>query len=268
MRVAIVGLGLMGGSLALALRRARPGWTIVGVDRAEAARGRAVELGAVEQAAADLGPADLVVLAVPVLAVRELLPSVAGAAADAVVTDLCSTKRQVVAWAAEAGLDLVGGHPLCGRELTGIDAASADLYEGAPWVLTRHDPRVEEMVEAAGARAVVMDADEHDRLVAGISHSAFVLSAAYMLACAGSPDWPEMAALAAGGFRDMTRLAAGDPAMYAGIAATNRDQLAARLDDFDAALARLRSALRGEGDLRQLLESAQAERRRWERSRE
>ena len=105
--------------------------------------------------------------------------------------------------AAESGVDFVGGHPMCGRELSGIGAADPEIFQDAPWVLTRIDSRVEDLVRAVGAHVVVMDPERHDHLVAAISHSAFVLSAAYALAVSGSKEWPEMAGLASSGFRGL-----------------------------------------------------------------
>jgi prephenate dehydrogenase len=264
--VAVVGLGLMGGSFALALKRARPETVIVGVDRDQLTLRRALDRGVITIGGPDLAaarPADVVVLAVPVLAMHELLEQLKGS--TGLVTDMASTKSEVMEWAAGAGVDLVGGHPMCGREASGLEAADADLFQGAPWVLTRAEPRLEELIEAVGARPLVMDAETHDRLVAGVSHAAFLVSAAYMLSLAGSPDWPEAGSLAASGFRDMTRLAAGDPEMYAGIARTNRAHIAEALDRFEASLARLRRHLdRDDPRLAELFEEARSARRRWE----
>ena len=264
--VAVVGLGLMGGSLAMALKRARPELTLIGVDRDQLTLRRALERDLVAVAGPDLdaaAAADLVVLAVPVLAMRDLLPRLAGS--RALVTDLASTKVEVMGWAAAADVDLVGGHPMCGREASGLEAADADLFQGATWVLTRAEPRLEALIAAVGAHPMVLEAEVHDRLVAGVSHTAFLVSAAYLLSATGSQDWPEAGRLASSGFRDMTRLAAGEPEMYAGIVATNRAQIAAALDRFEAALARLRRHLdRPDPRLGELLEEARSARRRWE----
>lgn len=263
MRVAIVGLGLMGGSLGLALRRA--GISVVGLDSDAATTARALELGAIEAPADRLDAADLVVLAVPLGAVRSTLAQVPR---GVLTTDLCSTKVAVVEWAREAGLNFVGGHPLCGSERSGIDAARADLYAGAPWALTRPDPVVEEMVTAAGAEPLIVSPEEHDRLVAAGSHLAFLVSAAYMLAAAEAADWPAIAALTGSGFRDMTRLAAGDPQMYTAILTTNRENILARLDEFQVALERFRLRLMEEDpELADLFERGRAARLAWAESR-
>lgn len=260
---AVVGLGLMGGSLGLALREA--GWTVTGLDSDREAAEEARRLGAVQRALGSLdetAEADLVVLAVPVMALRDLLRRLP---AGVLATDLASTKVAVLEWAAEAGTNFVGGHPLCGSERSGIAAARRGLYDGAVWALTSSHPLVEEMVAAAGASPLIVPADAHDRLVAGSSHAAFVISAAYMLAAAESPDWPEVGKLTSSGFADMTRLAGGDPEMYAGIAATNAANLRERLRQFQAVLERLIHDLDGDPtELRRIFEEARRARLGWE----
>ena len=270
-RVAILGLGLVGASLALALRERHPGLELIGVDADPITVHKAVARGAVSAAGADpalVAGADLVVLAVPIRAMRGVMARVAPFARRATVTDVASTKGRVMEWAAESGLDLVGGHPMAGREAAGIDAATADLFAGATWALTRSDPRVEWMVEAVGARALVIDAESHDRLVAGVSHAAFVLSAAYVLGLARRPDWASMAALAGPGFRDLSRLAEGDPDMYLGVAQTNREGILEALDSVQKEIDRLRRHLQaGDDRLVELFEEARAARERWRKER-
>jgi prephenate dehydrogenase len=260
----VVGLGLIGGSLALALREARPELTILGCDRDPRTCRAAMDRGIVAVAGTDLDAvraADLIVLAVPPLAMRKLLGELGGR----LVTDVASTKAEVVHWAEAAGVDFVGGHPMCGAEASGLDAARSDLFQGATWVLSRPHPAVEDIVRSAGAVAVVIDAARHDRLVAGVSHSAFLLSVAYVQALTSDPEWPEMARLAAGGFRDMSRLAAGDPEMYAGIVSTNRQHIIDSLGELEAALARIRRHVEHDDPrLVELFEEARTARRRWE----
>lgn len=263
-RVGIAGLGLIGASFALALRRARPEIRITGHDGDGAVLERALERQVVDQAAAsldELGECDVILLAVPIGAMRATL---AGLPRGPVVTDVASTKARVVRWAAEAGVPLVGGHPMAGREGSGLDAAEADLFQGAAWVLTSPSPEVEELVRAVGAEPVFLEPEEHDELVAGISHAAFALSAAYMLAAAASPQWREMSRLAASGFRDLTRLASGSPEMYASIAETNPARLAAWVWQVEQQLARIRRHLeQGDARLVELFEEARAARERW-----
>lgn len=255
MRLSILGFGLVGGSLARALRRREPGrWTIAAWSPTGQGPGAAFADGIVDRVAegpaSAVGGADLIVLAAPPLACLELLDELGGPlrahlGPDALITDVASTKRRIVARAAERGLPFAGGHPMAGRETTGYGAADADLFVDRPWVVCSSADddaaRVERLADAVGARPVRMDPVEHDRAVAAISHLPLVLSAALVEAVAGgdgSPteSWPAARALAASGWRDMTRLARGDPAMGAGMAATNADLIGARLTDLRAVL--------------------------------
>lgn len=265
--VAVVGLGLMGSSLALALKEARPDIVVVGSDRDPATVRKAIDRGIVTSADAGLDVvemADVVVLAVPILALREVFSDLRGRVKGKVVTDMASTKESVMEWASSSGIDLVGGHPMCGKETSGIDAADASIFKGAPWVLTSARPAVTELVEAVGSHPLVMDAETHDRLVAGVSHAAFLLSVGYVLSLSTRPDWGEASRLAASGFRDMSRLAAGDPSLYAGIARTNRAQLIEQLDAITATLGKLRRHLEADDPrLIELFEEARSVRERW-----
>lgn len=267
--VGVVGLGLMGASFARALKKARPEITVLGSDRDRATVRKALDRGFVSGAGIDLDVvdmADVVFVAVPILALRDVFASLKARVEGKVVTDMASTKATVMEWAAITGIDLVGGHPMCGRELGGIDASDPELFAGAPWVLTRDQPEVTELVDAVGAHPVILDAKTHDRLVAGVSHAAFLLSVGYVLAVSSRGDWPDASPLAASGFRDMSRLAAGDPELYSGIAGTNRENLLEQLDGVSSALARLRRHLEADDPrLIELFEEARSVRERWAR---
>jgi prephenate dehydrogenase len=265
--IGVVGLGLMGSSFAMALKKARPELTIVGFDRDLMTVRKAMDRGVASVAdtnVAVIDIADVVVVSVPILAMREVLASLRNHVKGKVVTDMASTKASVMEWAAAAGIDLVGGHPMCGREAAGIDAADPEMFKGAPWILTREDRTISELVETAGAHPLVMDATTHDRLVAGVSHAALMLSVGYVLALSGRADWPDAAKVAATGFRDVSRLAGGDPELSAGIMRTNRDNLLEQLDEITRSLARLRRHLEADdGRLVELFEEARAVRERW-----
>jgi prephenate dehydrogenase len=237
--VCIVGLGLMGGSLGLALRgKCR---TVTGVARREETLARAVAMGAIDAGAIDplvaVAEADVVVLATPVRTILALIPLLAPAMRPgALLTDLGSTKLDVVAALdrVAGGIQVCGGHPLCGRELSGLSAAQPDLYQDKCYVVApgqRTSPQavtlVEEMARAAGSRPAVMDAAAHDRLVAVISHLPY-LQAAALAAVAGRQAAGDHRAwqLAASGFRDTARLAASDADMMLDILMTNRANLA------------------------------------------
>jgi prephenate dehydrogenase len=258
-RVAFLGFGLIAGSIARALRLAEPNrWDLVGWSPTGGGPARALADGVLDQVAATgpdaLAGAELVVLAAPASDCLDLLDALAGPwsaslVAGAVVTDVASTKGQLVARADAHQLRYVGGHPMAGRDAAGYSAATADLFAGRPWVLvpgaaarTADVAAVASLAAACGARPVVMDAAAHDEVVAAISHLPLVVAASLVEAVAGSPggqprpDWPEAHDLAASGWRDTTRLARGDPAMGASIAATNGPAIAARLRDLRAVI--------------------------------
>jgi prephenate dehydrogenase len=259
MRIGLLGFGLIGGSIARALREREPGrsaghriaaWSPSGEGPAAAARDGVIDRAAASPEEAISG-ADLVVLAGPAPVCLAQLDDLAGPwrtalAADAVVTDVASTKAAIVLRATALGLRFVGGHPMAGREASGYAAARADLFVDRPWVVvpTTDDgavARVEMLAEASGARPRRMTAAAHDDAVAAISHLPLVAAVALVEAVAGAgpedrDDWPTAAGLAASGWRDMTRLASGDVTMGAGIVTTNAPAIAARVRDLIAAL--------------------------------
>jgi prephenate dehydrogenase len=261
MRIGLLGLGLIGGSVARALRdpAGREGsaaWSIAAWTPSGRGPAAALEEGVIDRVAASpeaaIDGADLVVLAGPAPDCLEQLDELAGLwrqalAPDAVITDVSSTKETIVLRATALGLRFVGGHPMAGRETSGYAASSADLFSGRPWVVVPTSDvaaveRVEQLAVACGARPVRLGAAAHDRAVAGISHLPLVVAAALVEAVAGTtagdapPDWPTAASLASSGWRDTTRLARGDVAMGAGIIATNAPAIAGRIRDVLEAL--------------------------------
>ncbi|HEY4226875.1 MAG TPA: prephenate dehydrogenase/arogenate dehydrogenase family protein [Candidatus Limnocylindrales bacterium] len=259
-RIAFLGFGLIGGSIALALRAAGAtahlaAWTPAGDGPAAGA-----EYGVLDAAprnpAVALDGAGLVILAGPPMSVLDHLGHLGGPmrdrlAAGATITDVASTKAIIVARAEDLGLPFVGGHPMAGRETTGFGSATAELFIDRPWVVAAGDeasPRqlalVDDLAVAAGARPVHMAALDHDLAVASISHLPLIASAALVESVADdTARWPAALALAAGGWRDMTRLARGDAEMGGGIIATNArpiaDALRAYRDALDAWLVEL-----------------------------
>lgn len=245
-RIAFLGFGLIGGSVALAVRAAGctariTAWTPAGGGPAEGLRRGLVDEAA-SSARAAIDGAGLVVLAGPPRSALQLLrdladPLGAAVAGGATVTDVASTKALIVATAEDLGIPFVGGHPMAGRETTGVGAASPDLFVGRPWVVIPadgtaldHVRRVEALATATGARPVHMSAIEHDLAVAAISHLPLIAAAALVEAVAADPDrWAAGRPLVAGGWRDMTRLARGDAAMGADIIATNARPIAGHL---------------------------------------
>ncbi len=260
MRVSIVGFGLIGGSIACALR-ARGGsgeWHVTAWSRTPGPVQQALQDGVVDVVAPTLEEAvrgaDLVLLAAPPLTCLDLIDQIGGPLRrhlpeDATVTDAVSAKARIVERANAVRLPFIGGHPMAGRELSGYAAALPDLFVGRPWATVPgryarllDAERVGELIEACGAVQIPMLDTAHDQAVAAISHLPLVVSAALVEAVAGRLDEPERAdwqaaeALAATGWAGMTRLARGEPSMGAGIAATNSAAIASRLRDLRAVL--------------------------------
>lgn len=259
-RLAIVGVGLLGGSVAKAARAHGAAREIVGVGRDLGRLGPALRDGALDRATTDLAEgvagADLVVLGATVLANEALLPAVWGAApAGAVVTDVGSTKRGIVAAAdrlahGQSRVRFVGSHPMAGSERSGYGVARADLFAGATVVVTPSDAGdshavkgVSEFWTALGARVVTLDAETHDRTVAAISHLPHVV--AWALVDAVSRFQPEAFAIAARGFKDTTRIAASDPDMWRDVLLDNRQAVQASLAAFRGALDDLEGLMAG-----------------------
>jgi prephenate dehydrogenase len=277
-RVAIVGVGLIGGSFALALRRAGVVASLVGVDRNSEALAKAAALGVIDTAAESVSDAaagaDLIAIAVPVRAIGPVLHDVALAMEpSAVVTDVGSTKGDVVE-AARGELRgrfarFVPGHPIAGRESSGVEAAAPDLFKGARVVLSPTQETAPEALdlvracwEAAGARVTLLDATRHDQIFAAVSHLPHLLSFALVSELASREDGQELFAYAAGGFRDFTRIAASSPEMWRDIALQNRAALIEELDRYGARLAVFRELVeRGDGPgLQRLMAEARASR--------
>ena len=261
MRIAFLGFGLISGSIARALRASPdPAWSrarLVAWSPSGRGPARASVDGVIDHAAGTardaLAGADLVVLGAPPHLVPAQIEELAGPLRDAlhpaaVVTDVASTKSLIVAAAERAGLRFVGGHPMAGREQAGYQAATADLFVDRPWIVVpargaqaTDIARVEALAWACLARPMRLGAAQHDDATAGISHLPLIASAALVEAVAGTtrgeaPGWELAVELAAGGWTGMTRLARGDAAMGAGIAATNAAALVTRLRAYRDAL--------------------------------
>jgi len=277
--VAIVGLGLMGGSLALALR-GKVG-RLVGIDPDAATLDYALKQGIVDVATSDLqaGVADAgtVVLAAPVQVILDLLHNRIGAylRANTLLIDLGSTKARICEAMGSLPISVLamGGHPMCGKERSGIQEADGALYRNRPFVLCpprRVTPaarlRALELVDALAAVPIEMDAERHDHLVAGISHLPYLLSTALVCTIDSEAQRdPVIWQLAAGGFRDTSRLAASDIRMMSDIISTNTAAIARLLALFRVQLATLEVALiaHDTGQLAALLQSAHDARVRW-----
>ena len=262
-RLAIIGLGLIGGSVGLALKRGRlEGLEIVGHDAEWGVNGRARKLGAIDREARHSAEAAegaaVVVIATPILQVKQVLEQIAPVLGEgAVVTDTASTKRDVVRWANELlpeGVHFVGGHPIAGKEQSGVEAADAALFEGRPWAITpsihaaeEAIKTVENLVALVGATPVLIDAEEHDSYMAAVSHLPLLVSTALFSLVSQSRAWPELAAIAGPGFRDTTRLASSSPDLSHDICLTNQENLLHWLDRFAEELGRLRGLIEESG---------------------
>lgn len=251
LRLGIVGLGLMGGSLALALRGRVA--SLLAVERRPDIRQTALRQGivdaAVEELARDTPPVDLLVLATPIRAILDTLVRLPALRPEGcAVLDLGSTKRAVVAAmdALPPAFAAVGGHPMCGKETAGLASAAADLFRGQTFILCpgrRTTAALEAtalgLIEAVGARPLVLDAAEHDRLVAAVSHLPALVASALMRAATEERQW----AVSASGFRDTSRLAGSDPRMMLDILLTNREAILDALTGYETELAAARAAL-------------------------
>lgn len=242
-RIAVIGLGLVGGSVALATKRARPEIEIVGHDPDPAAGPLGRERGAIDRHEADLSKAvagaDLVLLAAPVDLIPEICAALGGAVeADAIVTDVGSAKRAVVtAGEAAFGPAFIGGHPMAGSERHGMGAADDELFTDALWVLTPTEltasntyQRAAELAALVGARAIAVDTDAHDALIARLSHVPQLAASALVDVAAAAGDRDALLGLAGGGFRDATRIAASNPDLWVAILRSNRAAVLAGLD--------------------------------------
>jgi len=278
-KLAIVGTGLIGGSFALALKQAGAVREVLGVGRNPARLTVARELGLIDRAVdwPEAGQADCILLALPVgetgAVLQQLAPHLK---AGAIVTDAGSTKLNVVE-AARTALgarfaDFVPGHPIAGSEQSGPGAARADLYRGKRVVLTpQADTRadavatVKALWEAAGAQVETLDAEQHDRIFAAVSHLPHLAAYALVDELAQRADGDTFFRFAASGFRDFTRIAGSSPEMWRDIALANKEAVLAELDAYLVALQTLRAAVSAEdaAALLEIFSRARAAREHW-----
>jgi len=280
-KLVVCGVGLIGGSFALALRKAGVVKRVVGIGRTQASLARALELGVIDEAAVSwseaLDGADFVLLAPPVGQMEDVMQAMAPhLSPETVVTDAGSTKRDVI----EAIYRHLGGflanvvpaHPIAGAETSGVEAAFAELYQGRKVVLSalpENEPsavlRVREAWEACGASIHEMPPHDHDRIFAAVSHLPHLLAFGLVHDLAGRANAEQLFGFAASGFRDFTRIAGSHPEMWRDICIANRQPLLAELDEYLAELAYLRALLlSGDGErLQQHFTEARAARNAW-----
>lgn len=287
-RITVIGLGLIGTSIGLALRQwstergqGKPMLEVMGFDAERSQENRAKKLKAVDGTTWDLPSAvrtaELVIIATPILAIKEVMSDIAPHLPEGcVVTDTGSTKEQVMQWAKEilpANVSFVGGHPMAGGS-SGVDEPSADLLKGCIYCIFPSVGATEEAVQtvlglaaALQAEPYFLSAGEHDAFVAAVSHVPLVAAAALVRMSAKSPSWRDIRRLASTGFRDTTRLASGDPVMGRDIMLTNKQNIAHWLDCYIEELEDFRDLVSSEEDqtepLGSVLGNAKEQRDKW-----
>ena len=275
-RITIIGLGLIGGSLGLALRD--PSLEIVGWDTSRDSVSRALKMGVIDTdgktLVASIESSDLVILATPLLAMPEVMKEIAPALPpDATVTDTGSTKGVVMDWAETylPGIDFVGGHPMAGKEVPGVENAEANLFKGATYCVCPSPTAsrsavdaVMTIVERVGAVPYFPEPREHDTMVAATSHLPLILSSALMTLVSSSESWREIRRVASSGFSGATRLASTVPSMSTGICVTNREAIEHWIDRFIEELLGYKALLAaGEDDIQTGLTAARDSREDW-----
>ncbi|MCB5191752.1 prephenate dehydrogenase/arogenate dehydrogenase family protein [Methylobacillus arboreus] len=282
-KLLVFGVGLIGGSLALALKAAQTGWHVTGIGRTGDSLQEALALGIIDEAASDLAAAlkdaDIVMIATPVAQIAPILQRIAPYLEDkTVITDAGSTKADIAEQAqnilGKAASRFVPGHPIAGAEKSGPAAAQANLYQNRNVVLTpgeQTDPAalnaVRELWLSTGAIVREMSASSHDTIFAAVSHLPHLLAFALVDELAARPDANQFFEFAASGFRDFTRIAGSSPEMWRDISLANRTALLQELDHYQAALSGLREILE-QGDstgLQALFERASHARNDWAR---
>jgi prephenate dehydrogenase len=270
-KVSIIGLGLIGGSLGLALKRAQPENTeICGYDQNDEVMVRAHKAKVVDSIAANVrqavADANVVIVSTPIVTIRSIFREMAPALQrGTVVTDTASTKTDVLRWADEElpkNVYFVGGHPMAGKEQQGLHHAEAELFQGKPYVIV---PAVDAaqgavnqivaLAQVVGAEPRFLDAEEHDSYAAAISHLPLLTSVALFNLAKGSNAWPELAGMSGPAFRDLTRLASGEPEMSHDIFLTNRENVLHWLNRYIGELNKLADMVESREDTESLFKS-------------
>ena len=247
-KITIIGTGLIGTSIALGLKAAKiNNLEIVGTDYNRSVRGKAKKTGAFDKIESHLIPsvlnANIVMLAVPVMAMEETMRNIAPELSEGcIVTDVGSSKKIISQWASEIlpdYVDYVGGHPMAGKEKHGPESADANLFTDkvyciipGPNAKKTSVEQISKLATAVNATPYFISLDEHDSYVAAVSHLPFVLSSILMKCTSNSENWFDMSNLAASGYRDITRLASGDPMMHKDISVSNASHISYWIDTF------------------------------------
>jgi prephenate dehydrogenase len=265
MKIAIIGLGLIGGSIGLGLKRAgRADLRVIGIPRRAETLEQALALGAIDEGTTDhvkgSADADLIIVCTPLNLIIPVITEIGPhLKKGAIITDVGSSKYEIVARVDNSlpkSVYFVGGHPLAGKETTKLEAAEAGLFQGKIWVLTRTSrtsqralDKVKELIGWLGATALEMEPKVHDLAVAAISHMPLTVAAALVNTIAAEPQNEMMAKLAASGFRDTTRIASGDPILGVDMFLTNKKAILKLLGAFKKSLSSLEKLIRdGKGE--------------------
>ncbi|MSQ32726.1 MAG: prephenate dehydrogenase/arogenate dehydrogenase family protein [Dehalococcoidia bacterium] len=262
-KVAIIGTGLIGTSIGMALKKSLGDkLELVGHDRDPERSRQAVQMGAFHKSEVNLlrtiEDADVVILAVPLGAMPSIMKDAYDSfSTNCVVTDTGSTKAQVVKWAEELlpkHVAFVAAHPMAGREISGPEGAKVDLFAGAtycicPTVTTKRDALdvVVGLVESVGAKPLFIDAYEHDSYVSFVSHLPIIIASALISSTNKSEGWREISRLASSGYKDTSRLASGDPVMNTDVCMLNKEHISARIDDYITELKNWKTLINGDG---------------------
>lgn len=283
-QLGLIGCGMMGGSFALALKRAGLVKRVVGYSKSPSTTERARQLGVIDVEAPSallaVSGADLVLLAVPVSATEATFKAIRHLVrGNVLIMDVGSTKREVIDAARRVLKDQVGvfvpAHPIAGKEVAGVEHADADLYHGRQVILTPIERTLTAQLEKAvqlwtalGCHVKQMSPEAHDSAYAAVSHLPHMVSFALMNAIQGQADGQDFLSLAGPGFRDFTRIAASDPAMWRDVLMSNREELLAQSRHFQRALHALETAINASNPdaLEALIEQASSARARWRMS--
>ena len=282
--IAIVGTGLIGTSLALAIKQSNLQVDVVGTDYDHAARSGAQKSKAFKKIESSLSNAirgaDVVIYATPVMAMREMMEASATEFEEGcVVTDVGSSKKVVLEWADEIlpkHVSFVGGHPMAGKEVSGPSNADGDLFKGKAYCIIPSTTAeksavssVTTLAESIGAKPFFIGVDEHDSFVAAASHLPFMMSVALMGTASKSANWEDIAQLASSGFGGLSRLASGDPIMHRDICVSNPEPIVAWMDAYIREMYELRNMLANENGpdpeaVHQVFVDAMEARARWQ----
>ena len=283
-RITIVGTGLIGTSLGLAIKQAKTsGIEIVGVDIDRGNASKAQKKGALDKAEGNLAnavkDAEIVIIATPVMEIKTVMEIIGSRLREGcLVTDTGGSKAIVLEWAEQYlpdTVNFVGGHPMAGKEASGPDAADGTMFQNRPYCVIPSRRATQDavstltdMIRAIGAKPYFIGLDEHDSFVAAVSHLPLLLSVALVGCTSKSPSWGDIAQVASTGYKDATRLASGDPIMHRDIFHSNNESLVYWIDAFAEELYKIRQMLVDESDgrlkeLELVFNEAQDARNRW-----